>query len=396
MKSEFTTLKGITWNHTRGYVPLVATSQRYQERGGATIVWEKRSLRAFGEQPLAEVAAHYDLLIIDHPFIGDAASSELLVPLDEHLTSEFLADQAANTVGASFASYRAMGHQWALAVDTAAPVASYRHDILEHHGLQLPHTWDELIDLARAGFVTMPATRVDSLMTLYSLADGLGVNLFDGESALDAGGGEHALALLQDLITACGTECLDRNPIGTYELLAGDSRFAYCPFAFSYTNYGRQGFGPHLVSFTDVISLRNGPLRTTLGGAGIAISRSTRHLDEAAAYVEFVCRNTTQAGIYLECGGQPGHRAAWLARRSDVLTNGFFGSTLATHDRAYLRPRYQGYGKFQDLASTLVRNFLKGESSAKQTIEEINRSYANSLPLSTDLVESELNGRSAR
>jgi hypothetical protein len=42
-------LKGITWNHSRGLLPMVATAQRFSELyPNVNITWEKRSLQQFG------------------------------------------------------------------------------------------------------------------------------------------------------------------------------------------------------------------------------------------------------------------------------------------------------------------------------------------------------------
>ncbi len=118
-------LRGITWNHTRGLLPVVAAAQRFEELNpGVHITWEKRSLQEFADQPLAELGAQYDLLVIDHPWAGFAATSGVLTPMEELVSAEFLADQAANSVGPSHQSYRYGDRQWALAIDAATPVAS--------------------------------------------------------------------------------------------------------------------------------------------------------------------------------------------------------------------------------------------------------------------------------
>ena len=45
-------LRGITWNHTRGYLPMVGVAQRYEElHPEMRITWEKRSLQAFADAP---------------------------------------------------------------------------------------------------------------------------------------------------------------------------------------------------------------------------------------------------------------------------------------------------------------------------------------------------------
>jgi len=48
-----TLLRGITWNHSRGFVSVVATAQRFSEmRPEVEIRWEKRSLQEFADAPI--------------------------------------------------------------------------------------------------------------------------------------------------------------------------------------------------------------------------------------------------------------------------------------------------------------------------------------------------------
>jgi len=48
-----TVLRGIAWDHTRGFVPMVATAQRFHElHPEIEIRWEKRSLQAFADAPI--------------------------------------------------------------------------------------------------------------------------------------------------------------------------------------------------------------------------------------------------------------------------------------------------------------------------------------------------------
>ena len=60
-------LKGLTWDHARGFDPMTATAQAFNERHPRTeIVWHKRSLQAFADRPLSATVEEYDLLVIDH------------------------------------------------------------------------------------------------------------------------------------------------------------------------------------------------------------------------------------------------------------------------------------------------------------------------------------------
>lgn len=362
-------LSGVTWNHTRGFLPKVATAQRFQElRPDVEIAWRKRSLQDFADYSIERLARDFDLLVIDHPSIGEAARHRLFVPLDDLLPADFLADQAANSVGASHASYLFDGRHWALAVDAATPVASWRPDLLARHKVRVPQTWDELMELARHGLVAMPAIAVDSLMNLYMLW------LDEGEEPVRPDGsvasrekGEAALAALAALVKACPAENLRRNPIQTYEAMTTTDRIAYCPFAYGYSNYARPGYARTALAFGGLLT-RNRRLRSTLGGAGLAISAACKNPQVAAEYAMMMAGAPCQRGIYVASGGQPGHRAAWTDAAANTMTNGFFKDTLATLDEAYLRPRYDRYIAFQTRASEIVYDALMDRLSIRDAI----------------------------
>jgi multiple sugar transport system substrate-binding protein len=373
-------LTGITWDHTRGYLPLVATAQRFMDQHPElAIEWHKRSLQEFADFPIERLAERFDLLVIDHPFAGHAAAHPTLLPLDEHLPPAFLADQAANSVGASHASYCYGGHQWALAIDAATPVSAWRPDLLERAGATPPATWDDLLALARRGLVALPAIPVDSLMNFYMLCLGLGAELFpDAERVVEPAAGAAALELLRELVLLCAPACLSRNPIRTLEaLVAGEA--AYCPFAYGYSNYARADYAARPLRFGGLVRLGGAQLRSTLGGTGLAISRRCQDLDVALAYAQLVAAPECQRGMYLASGGQPGHRAAWLDPAANQLCGGFFADTLPTLDQAYLRPRYAGYIPFQDHAGPVVHRFLRDGGDPRAAVEELDELYRGSL-----------------
>ena len=122
-------LKGIAWDHPRGYDPMVATAREFErENPGVKISWEKRSLQAFGEQPVEQLAPDYDLVVIDHPHVGSVAETGCLLAIDQHVSKEDLHALEKRSVGLSQRSYRYEGHHWAIAIDAAAQVSAYRPD----------------------------------------------------------------------------------------------------------------------------------------------------------------------------------------------------------------------------------------------------------------------------
>lgn len=374
-------LRGITWNHSRGYLPMVATAQRFCEsHPGVEIVWEKRSLQEFADYPIPKLAEQFDLLVIDHPFVGYAARHRVLLPLDEHLSREFLEEQNKNSVGLSFQSYASGGHQWALAIDAAAPVSSWRPDLLERAKASIPASWDELLDLASFGLVAFPAVPIDALMHFYMLCCALNCEPFSREgSVVEVEGGAQALHMLHGLVQRCSLEIRNLNPIATYEALTAGDTIAYCPFAFGYSNYARKGYGKHRLQFGDLCLIgKAGRGRSTLGGAGLAISVACKHRDVVLEYAKFVASSECQRTLYVHSGGQPGHRSAWQDQEPNCVTQNYFRDTLPLLDRAYLRPTYDGYVPFQYKAALLVHAFLREGGDPEATVRDIQILYERS------------------
>lgn len=376
-------LNGITWDHSRGLLPVVATAQRFHElHPEVEITWEKRSLQAFGDFPVERLAGDYDLLVIDHPFAGAVARHGVLLPLEQHLPAAFLEDQAANSVGPSHASYGIDGCHYALAIDAAAPVASWRPDLLERDGLMVPRDWSELLALVRRGRVALPGVPIDTFIHFMSLAVSGGGTLgadgrFVGEEA-----GRLALARLRELTVLCPPEVFTWNPIRTYEALASHGGLAYCPFAFGYNNYARPGYAAHALRFGDPVALDGKePLRTILGGTGLAVSARCAHRETALAYAMFTAGAQIQRTLYAASGGQPGHRSAWLDEQVNGAAGGFFRDTLGAHDRAFLRPRHHGFIPFQDRACLIVHDYVRNGGDAGTTLAAVERLYRESLAM---------------
>ncbi|MCB1130908.1 MAG: extracellular solute-binding protein [Verrucomicrobiae bacterium] len=371
-----TILKGIAWNHTRGFVSVVACAQRFEElHPDVTIVWEKRSLQAFADASLADLAAAYDLIVMDHPHTALAATEGLLLPYEDWLEPEFLADQAANTVGGSHESYRYQGRQWTLATDAAAPIGTWRPDLMEKHGLALPETWEDVIELARAGFVTVSAFPIDMLMHSYTFSAALGHTPFGSDGVAPDEVLAAALDELRKLVALCEPACLSRNPIRTAEWMSqtDDPRAAYCPFAYGYSNYSRPGYARHLLKAGGLVSYNGRRLRSTLGGAGIAVSSRTQHPRACMDFARFTAAPETQKGVYFQAGGQPGHRAAWTDDAVNAACHDFFRDTLQTLDESLLRPQFPGYMDFQDAATPVAHAAVAGTRPAADAAAEINR-----------------------
>lgn len=374
-------LSGVTWNHSRGYVSVVATAQRYTEiHPDVEIHWDKRSLQEFADAPIQTLANKYDLLVIDHPWAGFAAESGILTGLQHHIPADFLQDQAANSVGQSHGSYSFGDNQCALAIDAATPVASYRPDLLERYQAELPRTWDELLALARKGYVIMPGIPIDTLMNFYMLCSTQGEDPFqDAEWVVSDEMSLQALEQLRELTNLCPPEIFNRNPIATYDVLSSKDDYVYCPFAYGYSNYSRRGYSDHILIFDDMVDIGgNGRCRSTLGGTGLAISSQCAAIDVATDYAMFTASPIIQQTLFTESGGQPGHRSAWVDDENNRRTNNYFKNTLPALDRAYLRPRYPGYLHFQDHAGSPIRDYNMNGGNPREVLAKLKNLFHES------------------
>jgi len=272
-------LKGITWGHSRGITPLLAAAQRFSEfHPNVEINWTKRTLQEFADFPIEKLTTQYDLLIIDHPWVGCAAATKCVLPLDEYLDKEYLEDQLKNSVGHSHLSYHYEGHQWALAIDAATPVASFRADLLHSNNVPVPRTWQEVINLAGKKRLAIPSIPIDLLMNFYMFCMAHGCEPFlTADEVIDRETGLKVLDSMEALWSLVDRKMFGYNPIDIAELMSSTDDYWYCPFTYGYSNYSRRGYAKSVLTYADLVKFKgNHRLRSTIGGTGLAISAFTK------------------------------------------------------------------------------------------------------------------------
>lgn len=368
-------LRGMTWDHSRGFAPMVATSERFAEtHPGVSITWEKRSLQAFADRPIKDMASDYDLMVIDHPHVGEVARGGELLALDSPGRDEELRQLADGSVGASHRSYEFDGRQWALAIDAATPVAAFRSDIVD----SAPADWAGVVELARDGKVAFALIPLNSLMTFMGLARNIGAALAEREDKfIKASEGRRVLELMKEVAALVDPACFELDPIGIYDWMGRDADGpAYSPFGYGYSNYSRQGYCKHPLTFADAPGVDGaGPRGTVIGGTGIAVSASCRHPELAAEYAFWIAGGDCQKGLYFRSGGQPGHADAWESDECNASTRSFFRNTRETLETAWLRPRHDGYMEFQDIGGDIVHACLRNEATVAETLERLDAAY---------------------
>jgi multiple sugar transport system substrate-binding protein len=372
------TLRGMTWSHPRGYDPLVACAEAWRRQTGVAVVWEKRSLQDFETYPVEELAVRYDLIVVDHPHVGQVAREGCLAPFDDPAREPERQAMARASVGPSWPSYFLQGKQWALPIDAAAQVQAWRPDLIETP----PLLWDEALTLAGRGVALIPMRPPHSLMTLYTITGALGRPCaVEGPLLIDERAGAEAFEHMRELMSVLDPRSFAMDPIDVLEAMAAeDSTIACSPLIYGYVSYAATGFRPRRVHFANIPTLgARGPVGSAIGGTGIAVSARRNHKDESAAFAYWVASGATQADLYAASGGQPAHAEAWEAEAVNAPVADFYRATRRTLEGSWLRPRHDGYMPFQGAAAGLLNEALQSGVSGVETIARINALFGESL-----------------
>lgn len=376
-----TTLRGLAWDHRRCWGPLDASVPPYRAaHPELDIVWDRQSLYEFGEGRIERAVAAYDLVIFDHPFIGDVAQAGLMVPFDGSLSDEARRRFEADSVGASWRSYQALGRQWALPIDAAAQVAAYRPDLLTSYADRLPASHAEALDLARrlradGKWIGLPLVPTDAMCLVLSFAAGGGDEIGAEGGFLAREAVERIVGELRTFAEVAHPLSTGWNPIRCYDHMLEHADVVYVPYGFGYVNYASR-HAPKLC-FGNIPNMP--PRGALLGGAGIGVSAASRNREAAIDYALFLCSPEYQRTDYVAHGGQPGSRAAWTDEAVNRATGGFFRDTLATLDQSFLRPTHPGMIDFFREATHKAAGAIAGETTPAALADWLDRRYARSL-----------------
>lgn len=373
-----TTFAGLTWDHPRGYNALAAAAARLDPaRDGVAISWDRQPLEGFESHPIADLCARYDLVVLDHPHVGEAVEADCLRPLEEVFGNAVIADLEAQTIGPCLSSYAYGGLHWALPLDAATQVMARRRDLVAH----APVTWEDVAALSRAsGTVALSLAGPHAALTFLSIAAAMGEPPAERDPAelVSAPTGRRVLDLMSELAARSPASVADANPIAILAHMAANDDVALCPLIYGYVNYAAPASG-RPVAFSDAPRMASdGRPGSTLGGTGIGISRRCAVTDELRAHLLWLMGAEAQQGFIPDHEGQPSRRSAWHDVTVNARWGNFYRDTAQTLEAAYVRPRHSGYIAFQARASALLREAFAQGRNPDTTLEALQALYAAS------------------
>lgn len=363
--------RGLTWDHPRGYNALAAAAATLDPEV-LGIDWDVQPLEGFESAPIADLCARYDLVVMDHPHLGEAMAHGCLTPLEDVFGASFIEALKAETVGPCLSSYRWDGRHYALPLDAATQVAAYRPDRLERP----PASWDDVRALAKEGGVVLSLGGPHALLSFLSLASALDPSPREARF-LAPGVGEEAFARLAEIAAHGDRALAERNPIGILEAMCARDDVFYCPLVYGYVTYSARPDGAR-VAFANAPTA-GGRHGSVLGGTGIALSARCQPSPELIAHLAWLLGETAQTGFIPAHDGQPSRRSAWRDTAVNGAAGNFYRDTLATVEAATVRPRHDGFIAFQTAASASLRAAIDSGEAPREAAAAVERLYTASL-----------------
>lgn len=356
--------RGLTWDHPRGYNALAAAAA---QSDALSLVWDKHPLEGFESHPIADLCARYDLVVLDHPHVGEAVAAECLVPIEGLFGADEIAGWSSAVAGPSLASYHYAGRHWALPLDAATQVMAYRREAVALPPLE----WAQLPALAAEHAVALSLAGPHAILSFQSICGALGFERAAlRDTFMDRAIAGEAYALMAALTGDVTRRARDLNPIAMLGAIERGEGIDLCPLIYGYVNYATRGVG-----FADAPMGPGGRIGSTLGGTGIGVSKRCEVTPELLDHLRWLMSEPVQRGFIPRHDGQPALRSAWQDVAVNTATGGFFAATLATVEAALLRPRHDGAIAFQTAASTRLRAALLDGDAADLVLDDLEILY---------------------
>ena len=357
--NDHPTLRVLAWDHPRCLTPLAVAREEYRALTGIDLEISVRSLAGFGDD--VPTSGELDLVLIDHPHIGEAAAGGQIVALDGLLAAETIKDCRDGAIGPSGWCYEHEGSTWAIPIDAACQVLACSRAIAS------PTTVSEVVTLAQArpGRVALPLHPAHALSAFVSIVAALGaddaVTGFGEESlAVDA------LEVMANLVALGPVAAHQWDPPAALAALEGQA-VDCIPWTYGYVGYD--------VQWADAPAWDTGGTPgSILGGVGMAVLSGANDPVAAATFAAWFGGAHTQRDIVTICGGQPAEVGAWAASPDPLCQ-----ATIRSMEAAVVRPRARWWPDLQIDAGELIREDLIAGVPANETAERLHERYDQRL-----------------
>lgn len=324
----------------------------------------------------------YDVVLIDAPWTAKFAKAGIVKEVTDKLSDADRKDIFAGALDAASYNGKLYGLPWL----NDTKFLFYNKEMLKKAGFDNPpKTWDELVEQAKVmkqkGIVEYPIAwswkQAEALSCDYtSLSEAFGGKMVtDGKPTLTAGGNKKALDFMVQTIkdgvsNPKSTEFLEEDVRGVFS--SGKAAFALnWTYMYNLANdknesqvAGKVGIAPSPGEGTVVSASVN-------GGMGLAITKGSKHPDEAWKYMQFLSSKEVQKKYAKNA------LPIWksLYEDKDVVTTNPDVVTASKMQYDYLanRPQVPWYGSFSTELQVGIQKALMGQQSVDETLIDLQK-----------------------
>lgn len=371
-------LYGLTWRNPRGYDPLVETAKIWQESNtDVQVIWEQLPWIDFEHRLLASFegkAKPYDLVMLDHPWIGTLIQHNYLRSWNEMAGAAYVDEIRERVVAPSLETYELDGHLWALPIDAACHSGLIRRDLIDVD--ELPRDWSQMASWARdrSGssrsyplVLSVNSVLGNCLFLAMMETQGTPAYTDADHPTCDADAAAHVLEIILNLLKFTPPGSVDWGPWDIFEIMSSQDHVAYCPQIFGYANYF-DSTKPRRFKLTPCPALDGRRAKPILGGVGLAVTQQCQAPEQAWAYARFVMSEKSQRDIFPAHNGQPATRTAWNDLEINAKVDQFYTEMLPMMRQGFIRPRYAGFHKIELLNAQILQRLWASDIKFKQAV----------------------------
>lgn len=320
-----------------------------------------------------------DVFAVDIIWTPEFASAGWILPLDKYFHPEV---QKAYLKG-PMEAVKYKGRIYAVPWYCNAGMIFYRKDLLKKEKLNPPDTWKELVDTAKllekkyqiSGFVWQ-AYRYEGLVCNFlEYLWGNNAEVFDkdGKIVLDSKGAQEALEFMKDLI-----HTYKISPVAVTSYQEQDSLIAFIqgksaflrswPYVYQIAMYGKESKIKGNVGIIPIVGKKTKAFGT-LGTWNLAVSKFSKHPDEAWKLVKFLTGYYAQKQMVLESGLNPSLKAVYFDK--EVINKApHLKIFLKIFEEGKPRPVSPLYPKISIILQRQVHRAITGEIEPGQALVE--------------------------
>jgi len=375
------TLSGITWKHPRGYNPLAASASSWNEkRSEIRVAWHQFPWMEFEQETISSLRSaggRFDLVMLDHPWVGLLSSRGWLRAYNEFFTASEIEELRRRVVAPSLESYEMDGLLWALPLDAACHTAVVRSDLVDPAGV--PTTWEDVRHWAasrhappRRYALVLSINGVLGTCLFLSMMASLGERPYESQTSCSRTAARTVLQTIHGLLEFVPPGSTRWSPWEIFSHLNERDDVLYCPSIFAYVNYFADRRRKRSLRLRPCPGFRgHGPAAPILGGVGIGVARTCSHPQEAFEYTRFLASDDVQCNLFPAHDGQPACLAAWQDPQLNERTGYFYRDLAPSMTHAYTRPRDAGFQSLELDIGVALQRFFDREQSLERTLDDV-------------------------